>query len=70
MEKNKKYDIKLEGFVNETDLGFEGEYKGNSFLVKMGKTVFKTVVGIAKEAWSGIKEELDDDDKEDKKEDK
>ena len=67
MEK-KKYDIKLEGFINDDELGFEGEYKGDTFLVKASKAVFKGVVKLVKEA---IKEmTTDSEDEEDKEEEK
>ena len=66
MEK-KKYDIKLEGFINDDELGFEGEYKGDTFLVKASKAVFKGVVKLVKEA---IKEMTTDSENEDKEEEK
>ena len=66
MEK-KKYDIKLEGFINDDELGFEGKYKGDTFLVKASKAVFKGVVKLVKEA---IKEMTTDSEEEDKEEEK
>ena len=66
MEK-KKYDIKLEEFINDDELGFEGEYKGDTFLVKASKAVFKGVVKLVKEA---IKEMTTDSEEEDKEEEK
>lgn len=66
MEK-KKYDIKLEGFVNDDELGFEGEYKGDTFLVKASKAVFKGVVKLVKEAIKEMTTDSEDEDKEEEK---
>ena len=63
MEK-KKYDIKLEGFINDDELGFEGEYKGDTFLVKASKAVFKGVVKLVKEAIKEMTTDSEDEDKE------
>ena len=66
MEK-KKYDIKLEGFINDDELGFEGEYKGDTFLVKASKAVFKGVVKLVKEAIKEVTTDSEDEDKEEEK---
>ena len=66
MEK-KKYDIKLEGFINGDELGFEGEYKGDTFLVKASKAVFKGVVKLVKEAIKEMTTDSEDEDKEEEK---
>ncbi len=66
MEK-KKYDIKLEGFINDDELGFEGEYKGDTFLVKASKVVFKGVVKLVKEAIKEMTTDSEDEDKEEEK---
>ena len=66
MEK-KKYDIKLEGFLNDDELGFEGEYKGDTFLVKASKAVFKGVVKLVKEAIKEMTTDSEDEDKEEEK---
>ena len=66
MEK-KKYDIKLEGFINDDELGFEGEYKGDTFLVKASKAVFKGVVKLVKEAIKEMTTDSEDEEKEEEK---
>ena len=66
MEK-KKYDIKLEGFINDDELGFEGGYKGDTFLVKASKAVFKGVVKLVKEAIKEMTTDSEDEDKEEEK---
>ena len=66
MEK-KKYDIKLEWFINDDELGFEGEYKGDTFLVKASKAVFKGVVKLVKEAIKEMTTDSEDEDKEEEK---
>ena len=66
MEK-KKYDIKLEGLINDDELGFEGEYKGDTFLVKASKAVFKGVVKLVKEAIKEMTTDSEDEDKEEEK---
>lgn len=63
MKENKDYKIKLEGFINDDELGFEGEYKGESFIIKATKTVFKGVVKLVKEAITEMTTETEEEDK-------